>query len=343
MNKITVLGAGSWGTAQAILLSRHTSQVCLWGRPEDGIDAMVRDRENKKFLPGISLASNIEPLSDLKAAVQDSGLIVLAIPSQALREVLNQLASYLDSNSFLVNTAKGLEIATGIRLSQVVEDVLGKDIRQRYAVLSGPSHAEEVGREVPTVVTVAAYNSETAFKVQDVFMSPVFRVYTNPDVAGVELGGALKNIVALATGISDGLGFGDNTRAALMTRGLTEITRMGVAMGGDYRTFSGLSGMGDLVVTCGSGHSRNRLAGELLGQGYSLDETLEKVGMVVEGVNTVRVVNDIADQIGVEMPISEACYRILYEGQSPQEALDMLMRRRRKHELEEIAVNIKGW
>ena len=343
MNKIAVLGAGSWGTAQAILLSKHTSQVCLWGRPEDGIDAMIGDRENKRFLPGISLASNIEPLSDLKAAVQGAGLIVLAVPSQALREVLKKLASYLDPNSFLVNTAKGLEIATGIRLSQVVEDVLGKEIRQHYAVLSGPSHAEEVARGVPTVVTVAAYNSETAFQVQDVFMSPVFRVYTNPDVAGVELGGALKNIVALATGMSDGLGFGDNTRAALMTRGLTEITRMGVAMGGDYRTFSGLSGMGDLVVTCGSGHSRNRRAGELLGQGYSLNETLEKVGMVVEGVNTVRVVNEIADQIGVEMPISEACYKILYERQSPGDALDRLMRRRRKHELEEIAVNIKGW
>ncbi len=210
-------------------------------------------------------------------------------------------------------------------------------------MLSGPSHAEEVARGVPTVVTVASYSREAAIFVQDAFMSPVFRVYTNPDVAGVELGGALKNIVALATGMCDGLGFGDNTRAALMTRGLTEITRMGVALGGDYRTFSGLSGMGDLVVTCGSKYSRNRRAGELLGRGYNLQKAMAEIGMAVEGVYTVRVVNQIADQIGVDMPISKACYNILYENKSALETVETLMKRRKKHELEEIAVNIKGW
>lgn len=343
MDKIAVLGAGSWGTAQAVLLSGKIKQLALWGRVEDGLELIIKDRENKRFLPGVALPDNIEVMNDLAAAVAGAELIVLAVPSQALRSVLKLLQPLLKSGTVIVNTAKGLEIATGMRMSQVAADVLGKDIIQHYAVLSGPSHAEEVARRVPTVVTVASPCRETAFLVQEVFMSPVFRVYTNPDVAGVELGGALKNIVALATGMCDGLGFGDNTRAALMTRGLTEITRMGVAMGGDYRTFSGLSGMGDLVVTCGSKYSRNRRAGELLGRGYSMEEALQEIGMVVEGAHTVRVVNTIALRLGVEMPISRACYGILYEARSARETVDMLMKRRRKHELEEIAVNIKGW
>jgi glycerol-3-phosphate dehydrogenase (NAD(P)+) len=343
MDKIAILGAGSWGTAQAVLLSGKTGQLALWGRTEDGLEAIIKDRENKRFLPGVSLPDNIEVMSDLTAAVAGAKLLVLAVPSQALRSVLKLLQPLIRPETSIVNTAKGLEIETGMRMSQVAADVLGEDILQRYAVLSGPSHAEEVARRVPTVVTVASITSTTAFLVQDTFMSPVFRVYTNPDVAGVELGGALKNIVALATGMCDGLGFGDNTRAALMTRGLTEITRMGVAMGGDYRTFSGLSGMGDLVVTCASKYSRNRRAGELLGRGYSIEQALQEIGMVVEGAHTVRVINTMAERFGVEMPISRACYGILYEARSARETVRMLMQRRRKHELEEIAVNIKGW
>ncbi len=343
MKKITVLGAGSWGTAQALLLSKKTRKIALWGRVEDGIEEMRAEWENKRFLPGVRLSDNIEPISDLKTAVDNTELIVMAVPTQAVREVLILLAPHLQPDTIIVNTAKGLEIKTATRLSRVAEDVLGREIREHYAVLSGPSHAEEVARGLPTVVTVASYSREVAFFVQDTFMSPVFRVYTNPDVAGVELGGALKNIIALATGMCDGLGYGDNTRAALMTRGLTEITRMGVALGGDYRTFSGLSGMGDLVVTCGSKYSRNRQAGELLGQGYNLQQAMEQIGMAVEGVHTVRVVNKIADQMGVDMPISKACYDILYKNTSARETVQILMKRRKKHELEEIAVNIKGW
>lgn len=343
MKKITVLGAGSWGTAQALLLAKKTRHIALWGRVEDGIDIMCSERENKRFLPGVRLDNNIVPTTDLKAAVDNTELIVLAVPTQAVREVLKLLAPYLKPGTIIVNTAKGLEIVTTMRLSQVAADVLGTKIREQYAVLSGPSHAEEVAQGLPTVVTAASYSRDTAIFVQDAFMSPVFRVYTNPDVAGVELGGALKNIIALATGMCDGLGFGDNTRAALMTRGLTEITRMGVALGGDYRTFSGLSGMGDLMVTCGSKYSRNRRAGELLGRGYNLQQALEEIGMAVEGVHTVRVVNQIANQVGVDMPISKACYKILYENKLALETVETLMKRRKKHELEEIAVNIKGW
>lgn len=343
MRKITLLGAGSWGTAQALLLSKKTRQIALWGRLEDGIEIMHAERENKRFLPGVRLPDNIVLTTDLKAAVQDTELIVLAVPTQVVREVLKLLSPYLKSDTIIVNTAKGLEIETAMRLSQVAVDVLGTEIREHYAVLSGPSHAEEVARRIPTVVTVASYSREAAIFVQDAYMSPVFRVYTNPDVAGVELGGALKNIIALATGMCDGLGFGDNTRAALMTRGLTEITRMGVALGGDYRTFSGLSGMGDLVVTCGSKYSRNRRAGELLGRGYNLQQAMEEIGQAVEGAHTVRVVNQIADQMGVDMPISKACYNILYENRLALETVATLMKRRKKHELEEIAVNIKGW
>ncbi|MDD2373445.1 MAG: NAD(P)H-dependent glycerol-3-phosphate dehydrogenase [Syntrophomonadaceae bacterium] len=343
MKKIAVLGAGSWGTAQALLLGKKTRKIALWGRVDDGIEVMRTERENKRFLPGVRLPENVEPTSDLKAAVEDTELIVLAVPTQAVREVLKMLVPHLKPGTFMVNTAKGLEMETAMRLSQVAADVLGAEIREHYAVLSGPSHAEEVARGMPTVVTVASYSREAAIFVQDTFMSPVFRVYTNPDVAGVELGGALKNIIALATGMCDGLGFGDNTRAALMTRGLTEITRMGVALGGDYRTFSGLSGMGDLVVTCMSKYSRNRRAGELLGRGYNLQEALAEIGMAVEGAHTVQVVNQIADQMGVDMPISKACYNILYEAKLARETVETLMKRRKKHELEEIAVNIKGW
>lgn len=343
MNKICILGAGSWGTAQAVLLSKNTSRVFLWGRLEDGLEEMAQFRENRRFLPGVSLPQNIALIMDLEEALEGSDLVVCAVPSQVLRSVLIKIKDLLPPEACLVNTAKGIEIETGMRLSQVAEDVLGEEIRQRFAVLSGPSHAEEVARDIPTAVTVASYYRTTAIYVQDAFMSPMFRVYTNPDVAGVELGGALKNIIALAAGIVDGLGYGDNTKAALLTRGLTEITRMGEAMGGNPRTFSGLSGMGDLVVTCSSRHSRNRLAGELIGRGRSLKQALKEVGMVVEGAPTTKVTHRLAGELNVEMPIISACYRTLYLEQSPHEGLEILMSRRKKHEVEEIAENLPGW
>ena len=248
--------------------------------------------------------------------------MVLSIPSQALRSVLARSSKNIcKQDQYLVNTAKGLEISSGMRMSQVTEAVLGEAIRDRYAVLSGPSHAEEVAREIPTAVTVAAIRPDIAAMVQDLFMSPTFRVYTNPDVAGVELGGSLKNIIALATGVAYGLGYGDNTMAALLTRGLTEIIRMGAALGGNPRTFSGLSGIGDLVVTCGSRHSRNRRAGELIGQGLSLEAALQEVGMVVEGAHTCRIVHKIALEMEIDMPITRACYQVLYENRDPREAV----------------------
>lgn len=343
MDKICILGSGSWGTAQAVLLSKNALRVCLWGRHEDGLEDVIRSRENRRFLPGVPLPENVELLFDLEQALQGAKLVVCAVPSQVLRGVLEKIKNILPADTVIVNTAKGLEIETGMRLSQVTQDVLGDEIRRRFAVLSGPSHAEEVAREIPTAVTVAAHYRETAIFVQDAYMSPMFRVYTNPDVAGVELGGALKNIIALAAGIVDGLGYGDNTKAALLTRGLTEITRMGEAMGGKARTFSGLSGMGDLVVTCSSRHSRNRLAGELIGRGRSLKQALSEVGMAVEGAPTTKAAQRLAEELKVEMPITSACYRTLYLEQSPLEGLEILMARRKKHEVEEIAENIPGW
>lgn len=343
MSKICVIGSGSWGTAQSILLASNGHDVTLWGRIEDGIQDINASRENKRFLPGVRIPENITITSDLDTAFARAEIAVLAVPAQALREVITNLNPYIKDDMVIVNTAKGIEINTGMRMSEVIADVLGKDVLSRFAVLSGPSHAEEVALGVPTAVTVGAYEKEVAFLVQDTFMGNNFRVYTNPDVAGVELGGSLKNIIALATGIVHGLGYGDNTKAALMTRGLTEITRMGEAMGGDPRTFSGLSGMGDLVVTCNSNFSRNRRAGELLGKGYSLAETLEKIGMVVEGVHTTRIVHNLALKLGVDMPITKACYNVLYNGQSPQDELAQTMQRGKKHEIEEIADNIEGW
>jgi len=343
MKKVCVLGAGSWGTALAAHLADNNCRVALWGRPEDGIDEIRQSRVNQHFLPDIVLPDNVDPRTDLAAAMEDIEMLVCSVPSQAFREVLTRVQDLIPDQASIVNTAKGLELSTGLRLSQVAGEVLGSQLMQRFAVLSGPSHAEEVSRKVPTAVTVAAFNRETAYNVQDTFMSAQFRVYTNPDVAGVELGGALKNIIALATGMIYGLGYGDNTAAALLTRGLTEMIRMGVAMGGDARTFSGLSGIGDLAVTCGSRHSRNRRAGEMIGQGLGLDETLQKVGMVVEGAHAIRIVYELAARMNIEMPITKACYQVLYEGQDPGKAVEGLMKRSRKNEMEEIVSNTVEW
>lgn len=337
MKKVCILGAGSWGTALATLLANNSLQVSLWGRLEDGIDEMKQLRENKRYLPGVKLPALVYPESDVKEAIKDAILIVVAVPSQAVREVLTNIKPLLNEDTYLVNAAKGLEISSGMRMSQVFADVLGKElISKNFAVLSGPSHAEEVARNIPTAITLAAFNMETAFNIQDLFMAPMFRVYTNHDVAGVELGGSLKNIVALASGMLYGLGYGDNSNAALITRGLVEIMRMGEALGGDPRTFTGLSGLGDLIVTCASRHSRNRRAGELLGQGKSLAETMEIVGMVIEGVNATRIIHKLAEDLGVDMPICKACYRVLFAGVDPRIEATALMVRKPKREIEVI-------
>ncbi|MGI6453834.1 MAG: NAD(P)H-dependent glycerol-3-phosphate dehydrogenase [Syntrophomonadaceae bacterium] len=343
MTKICILGAGSWGTAQAIHLHQNGARIVIWGRMEDGIDLISKHHKNERFLPGVIVPEGIIITDNIEEAVTYADIVVLAVPSQAIREISTMIKPFISDKCIIVNSSKGLEIGTGMRLSQVVEDVLGKKIKDRYAVISGPSHAEEVARNMPTAATVAAYNRDIAFYVQDKYMSASFRIYTNPDVAGVELGGSLKNIIALGTGIAKGLGFGDNTQAALITRGLTEITRMGEAMGGNPRTFSGLSGIGDLIVTCLSDLSRNRRAGILLGRGFSLEETLNVVGMVVEGVHATRAVHKKAEELKIDMPITRACYNILYNRKSAQEEVNKLMTRRKKHEIEEIVENTNGW
>lgn len=334
MSKACILGAGSWGTALATVLARNIDQVVLWGRPEDGIRDIRHHRENRRYLPGVKLGNNIFPSQELDAALSGCELLVLSVPAQAERQVLHQLRPYWNHNMYVVNTAKGLEMGTHLRLSQVCCEVLGEESMPRFAVLSGPSHAEEVGRALPTAVTVAACRQDTAAYVQDCFMTDALRVYTNPDIAGVELGGALKNVIALAAGMAYGLGYGDNTVAALMTRGLAEIKRLGERLGGAAETFAGLSGMGDLIVTCGSRHSRNRRAGELLGSGHSLAETQRQIGMVVEGVTTVQAAYEIAQRLKVEMPITSACYRIIWQNSAPSEELLKLMTRQRRHETE---------
>lgn len=332
MAKIAVLGAGSWGTALAVLLAKAGYEVSLIGRDENEISQMADMRENTRYLPGVILPSTLTPTVDLDGLAAE--MVVMSVPSHAVRDGARQIRPYLLPETIVVNTAKGLEEHTHLRLSQVIKEELPD---HRVAVLSGPSHAEEVGRDMPTTVVVSS-DLDTAEAVQDLFMTPTFRVYTNPDVVGVEMGGALKNIIALCTGIAEGLGFGDNTQAALMTRGLAEIGRLGTALGGNPLTFAGLAGIGDLIVTCTSRHSRNRRAGLALGQGKSLEAVLEEVGMVVEGVRTTKVAYALARSMDISMPITEEAYKVLFEGADPQKGVFELMMRGKRHELEEVAV-----
>ncbi len=333
MEKICVLGAGSWGTALALVVAKKGYNVSMWTLSEDQCQKVNSTRENVDYLPGVNIPKNIHITTDLKEAINDSSVIVLAVPSQAIRSVCKQIKPFVNKNQILVDVAKGLEKGTGLRLSQVCEKELPEC---KYVVLSGPSHAEEVSRDIPTTVVVASEDLTTAEKIQDIFMSPKFRVYTNPDVVGVELGGALKNIIAFGAGICDGLGYGDNAKAALMTRGIREISRLGVAMGAETSTFSGLSGIGDLIVTCTSMHSRNRRAGILIGQGKSLEETLKEVKMVVEGITATEVAYEVAKKLNIEMPITNAIYSVLHDGANPNEVVDELMMRNRTHEVEEV-------
>ena len=333
MEKICVLGAGSWGTALALVVAKKGYNVSMWTLSEDQCQKVNSTRENVDYLPGVNIPKNIHITTDLKEAINDSSVIVLAVPSQAIRGICKQIKPFVNKSQILVDVAKGLEKGTGLRLSQVCEKELPEC---KYVVLSGPSHAEEVSRDIPTTVVVASEDLTTAEKIQDIFMSPKFRVYTNPDVVGVELGGALKNIIAFGAGICDGLGYGDNAKAALMTRGIREISRLGVAMGAETSTFSGLSGIGDLIVTCTSMHSRNRRAGILIGQGKSLEETLKEVKMVVEGITATEVAYEVAKKLNIEMPITNAIYSVLHDGANPDEVVDELMMRNRTHEVEEV-------
>lgn len=330
MPNVAVYGAGSWGSALAVLLAKVGHQVALIGRHADDMERMRQQRENTRYLPGVVLPTGLLPTTDL--TLLNADLVVLSVPSHCVREAARLVKPYLREGCIVVNTAKGMEEGTHLRLSEVLTEELPQN---PVAVLSGPSHAEEVGRDMPTTVVVAS-DVGTAKAVQDMMMTPKFRVYTNPDSIGVELGGALKNVIALCTGIAEGLGFGDNTKAALMTRGLAEIARLGVALGGNPLTFAGLSGVGDLIVTCTSLHSRNRRAGVALGQGKSLETVLKEVGMVVEGVRATRIAHHLGIQKSIPMPITEQAYRVLFEGADPKVAVADLMLRGKRHELEEV-------
>ena len=336
MQKMCVIGAGSWGSALALSLYKNNHKVFMWTRDIEQVEEIRTTKINSKFLPGIVFPKDLIVSNDLEEVILDSEIIVLAVPSQAVRSVCKQIKPYVKDNQILVDVAKGLEKGTGLRLSDVVKEELPNN---PYVVLSGPSHAEEVSRYMPTTLVAACEDIKYAQKVQDIFMSPSIRVYTNPDLIGVELGGALKNIIAFGAGMCDGLGYGDNTKAALMTRGIAEIGRLGVAMGADVNTFTGLSGIGDLIVTCTSMHSRNRRAGILMGQGKSLQETLDEVQMVVEGITATEVAYKISRELNIDMPITEAIYSVLYQGANPNEAVLELMTRSKKHEMEEVVNN----
>lgn len=329
MKKVTVIGSGSWGTALAVMLQKHGHDVVIWSRRQDASDEMQRERENKRYLPGIPLPKGLKFTTNREEAVKDAEIIILSVPSKAVRQTVLEFAPFFTKEQVLVNVAKGLEEGSLKRLSQVIQECAPQC---QVCVLSGPSHAEEVARDIPTTCLVASENEETAKMVQNEFMNARFRLYTNTDVIGVEMGAALKNVMALAAGMSDGLGFGDNTKAAIMTRGITEMKRLGVEMGGKTETFAGLSGIGDLIVTCTSMHSRNRRAGILLGQGKSLEETLQEIKMVVEGVNTVQAACELAKEHNVEMPITNAIYDVLFQGKNPEQVVLELMSRGGKAE-----------
>lgn len=330
--RVGVLGAGSWGTALAVLLQTNGHDVSLWEFDQEAALRLTESRENADFLPGVSIPEEIDITSELAKAVAEKEVILMVVPSHVMRSVAEQLASLPLENAIVVSCSKGIENETLLRMSEVLNAAIPSLSAGSIVALSGPSHAEEVGKGIPTVVVAASENQDSALRVQEILMSPVFRVYTNEDLVGVELGGALKNVIAIAAGISDGVGFGDNTKAALLDRGIVEITRLGTAMGANPMTFAGLSGMGDLIVTCTSRHSRNRYVGEQIGKGKTLRDVLDGMVMVAEGVRTTQSAFDLSKQFDVSMPITEEVYRILFEEKNPKKAVYDLMTRDAKAE-----------
>ncbi len=330
--KISVIGSGGWGTAISALLCRGGHAVTLWSWKQEESDAIAKNKENREFLPGVMLPDGIVYTADLEKAA-DAEILVMATPSAALGKTVESLSPHVLPDTIIVTLTKGLDARSKERFSTIISRFCPEN---PVVVLTGPSHAEEVGKGIPTTVVAASENMEAAEIVQDVFMCPAFRVYTTNDVIGAELGGALKNVIALCAGIMDGLGYGDNTKAALMTRGLAEMSRLGVAMGANPATFAGLSGIGDLIVTCTSQHSRNRRAGMLIGEGTPVKEALDKVHMVVEGVFAAEAAYHLAKEYNVEMPIVSAAYRVLFEDVSPREEALALMQREKKTEAEWI-------
>lgn len=328
MEHITVLGAGSWGTALSVVLAQNGHQVMLWSHREEEAKRMQEEREQASKLPGVLLPENITVTGNMEAALKGNDAVILAVPSTAIRSTAAKLREYVPSGQMIVCVAKGIEDETFLTLTEIIEEEIPG---VRACVLSGPSHAEEVGRQMPTTVVAGAKKKEDALYIQDIFMNSYFRVYTSPDVIGIEMGGALKNVIALAAGIADGLGYGDNSKAALITRGISELTRLGAALGGKTETFSGLTGVGDLIVTCTSIHSRNHRAGELIGKGYTAKEAMDEVKMVVEGVNSAKAALKLARKKGVNVPIIEKINAVLFEDKKAEDAVkELLMRDRRK-------------
>ena len=333
MAKISVIGSGGWGIALAILLHENGHNLTIWSFDKKEVEELKETKQNKAKLPNILIPNDIEVTNDLKEAVSDKDILVLAVPSKAIRSVSKSLKDIIKDNQIIVNVAKGLEEDTLKTMTDIIEEEL-KEKNPQVAVLSGPSHAEEVGKGIPTTCVVSAHNKELTLYLQNIFMNPSFRVYTSPDMIGVEIGGALKNVIALAAGIADGLNYGDNTKAALITRGIKEISTLGVAMGGEQSTFYGLTGLGDLIVTCASMHSRNRRAGILLGQGKTLDEAIKEVNMVVEGVYSAKSALMAAKKYNVEIPIIEQVNAVLFENKDAAEAVNELMIRDKKLEIQ---------
>ena len=331
--QIGVIGAGSFGIALAFLLSNNGHDVTVWSRSQASVDKLIAYHGNEEKLPGVILNDSVKFTSSMQQAVSGKDMVVLVVPSAHMRETVKLVAPFIDTDSdeqpIIVNCTKGIEESTLMVMSDVILDELPG---ARVCVLSGPSHAEEVGKKLPTTIVVGAFDKETAKEVQNVFMNDVFRVYISPDMLGIEIGAALKNVIALAAGMADGYGLGDNAKAALITRGIAEISRLGMAMGGKFESFAGLSGIGDLVVTCASMHSRNRRAGILIGQGKSMQEAMDEVKMVVEGVYSAKAALALARQYDVDMPIIQGVNEILFEGKSVEEGITELMIRERRIE-----------
>jgi len=333
--RIGVIGAGSWGTALANLLADKGFKINFWVFEKEVKDQILEIRENKVFLPGVKLSPNLFPSNDIKEVVTGKDLVLIAVPSHVMRETAMKISGLVERDAIIVSASKGIENGTYLTMSGVLKECIHVIPEGNFTALSGPSFAKEVARKVPTAVTAASKDPDAAAFVQAVFATPFFRVYTNDDVTGVELGGAVKNVIAIAAGVIDGLGLGLNTRAALITRGLTEIRRLGVALGANPRTFTGLAGIGDLLLTCTGDMSRNHTVGKKIGEGMKLKEILSEMRMVAEGVKTAKSVYNLSLKLGIEMPISHEIYRILYEDVSPKEAVLRLMTRDLKQEMDE--------
>lgn len=336
MAKISVLGAGSWGTALAVVLHKNGHEVTIWSIAQDEIDMLKKEREHKDKLPGVKIAEEIGLTTDLKEAISGRDMLVVAVPSPYIRSTAKSMAPHVEDGQLLVSVAKGIEEGTLMTLSAILEQEIPQ---AEVAVLCGPSHAEEVGIGLPTTLVAGAKRKETAELVQSTFMNEVLRVYTSPDVLGMELGASLKNVIALAAGMADGLGYGDNTKAALITRGISEIGRLALKMGAKYETLSGLTGIGDLIVTCASKHSRNRKAGMLIGEGYTMEEAMREVKMVVEGVYSAKAAMELSAKYDVSMPIIEQVNEVLFDGKSAKEAVMDLMLRDKKPEHDDLEWN----